>query len=126
MGAYLALTALNLVVAPTSKLGFAGWWKSSAADRFTKVPASVLDHRRFWDAMHKITVDQLAEMEQRLAVAMITTFHLKITALALDMTYIDYANKKAPIAQRGKAKQKRTDLRLVGLGLVVNPRRRRS
>jgi hypothetical protein len=25
----------------------------------------------------------------------------------------------APIAQRGKAKQKRTDLRIVGLGLVV-------
>ena len=29
------------------------------------------------------------------------------------------ANGKAPIAQRGKAKQKRSDLRLVGLGLVV-------
>jgi len=34
-------------------------------------------------------------------------------------TYIDSANEKAPIAQRGKAKQKRTDLRLVGLALVV-------
>jgi transposase len=41
----------------------------------------------------------------------------------LDMTnfatYIDTTNDKAPIAQRGKAKQKRTDLRLVGLGMVV-------
>jgi transposase len=34
-------------------------------------------------------------------------------------TYIDSANDRAPIAQRGKAKQKRTDLRLVGLALVV-------
>ncbi|TDW31256.1 IS1634 family transposase [Cryobacterium psychrophilum] len=123
VGTYLALAALNRVVAPTSKLGFADWWKSTAADRFTKVPASVLDHRRFWDAMHKVTEDQLAEIEQRLAVAMITTFNLNISALALDMTnfatYIDSANDKAPIAQRGKAKQKRTDLRLVGLGLVV-------
>jgi len=46
-----------------------------------------------------------------------------ISALALDMTnfatYIDSGNAKAPIAQRGKAKQKRADLRLVGLGLVV-------
>lgn len=77
----------------------------------------------FWDAMHKVTEDQLAEIEQRLAVAMITTFNLDISALALDMTnfatYIDSANTLAPIAQRGKAKQKRTDLRLVGLGLVV-------
>jgi len=42
----------------------------------------------------------------------------------LDMTnfatYIDSANDRADIAQRGHAKQKRTDLRLVGLGLVVS------
>ena len=61
-------------------------------------------------------------MERRLAVAMVTEFGLDTSALALDMTnfatYIDSTNDKAPIAQRGKAKQKRTDLRLVGLGLV--------
>jgi transposase len=34
-------------------------------------------------------------------------------------TYLDSTNDRAPIAQRGKAKQKRSDLRLVGLGLVV-------
>ena len=34
-------------------------------------------------------------------------------------TFIVSGNDRAPIAQRGKAKQKRTDLRLVGLGLVV-------
>jgi len=123
VGTYLALAALNRVVAPSSKLGFAPWWKTTAADRFTRIKAGVLDHRRFWDAMHKITVEQLAEIEQRLALAMINTFGLDISALALDMTnfatYIDSGNDKAPIAQRGKAKQKRTDLRLVGLGLVV-------
>ena len=35
-------------------------------------------------------------------------------------TYIDSGNDRAPIAQRGHAKQKRNDLRLVGLGLVVS------
>jgi transposase len=43
--------------------------------------------------------------------------------MVLDMTnfatFIDTANDRAPIAKRGKAKQKRNDLRLVGLGLVV-------
>jgi hypothetical protein len=34
-------------------------------------------------------------------------------------TLIDTGNGRAPVAQRGKAKQKRSDLRLVGLGLVV-------
>src|SRR5450759_4781580 len=114
-GAYLALAAVNRVVAPTSKLQFEHWWKTTAADRFTAIPASVLDHRRFWDAMHTITLEQVAQIEHLLALA--------ISALALDMTnfatYIDTSNEKAPIAQRGKAKQKRSDLRLVGLGLVV-------
>lgn len=123
VGTYLALAALNRVVAPTSKLGFADWWKSTAADRFTKIPAKVLDHRRFWDAMHGVSLQELAVIEERIAVAMVTEFGLDISALALDMTnfatYIDSANEAAPIAQRGKAKQKRADLRLVGLGLVI-------
>src|SRR5665811_383883 len=99
------------------------WWKTTAADRFTQVPASVLDHRRFWDAMHAIGLEQVAQIEHQLALAMIQTYGLDTSSLALDMTnfatYIDTGNDKAPIAQRGKAKQKRADLRLVGLGLVV-------
>src|SRR6266849_6776288 len=47
-GTYLALAALNRLVAPCSKAGFADWWKTTAADRFTKIPASALDHRRFY------------------------------------------------------------------------------
>ena len=123
VGTYLTLAALNRLVEPRSKLGFADWWKTTAADRFLRIRASALDHRRFWDAMHTITVEQLAQVEQQLAVRMIEAFNLDISALALDMTnfatYIDTTNDKAPIAQRGKAKQKRSDLRLVGLGLVV-------
>ncbi|AIY02691.1 transposase [Arthrobacter sp. PAMC 25486] len=122
-GTYLTLAALNRVVAPTSKLGFADWWKTTAAGRFTKIPASALDHRRFWDAMHKVPLEQLVMIEERIAVAMVAEFNLDISALALDMTnfatYIDSANEAAPIAQRGKAKQKRADLRLIGLGLVM-------
>jgi transposase len=123
VGTYLALAALNRLVDPCSKLGFASWWKSTAGDRFTKIGASALDHRRFWDAMHAVNPDQLPVIEARITAAMIEEFDLDTTALALDMTnfatYIDTGNDRAPLAQRGKAKQKRTDLRLVGLGLVV-------
>jgi transposase len=122
-GTYLALAALNRVVAPCSKLGFANWWKTTAADRFTKIGTAVLDHRRFWDAMHAVSLAELVEIERRVTAAMIERFDLDTSALALDMTnfatYIDTGNAKAPIAQRGKAKQKRSDLRLVGLGLVI-------
>ncbi len=65
----------------------------------------------------------LTGVERRLAAAMAAEFGLGLSGMALDMTnfatYIDTGNEKAPIAQRGHAKQKRADLRLVGLGMVV-------
>ena len=122
-GTYLALAALNRVVDPCSKRAFADWWRTTAADRFTKIPASALDHRRFWDAMHAVPLDALPRIEEKLALAACARFGLDTSSVALDMTnfatFIDTGNARAPIAQRGKAKQKRADLRLVGLGLVV-------
>ncbi len=122
-GTYLALAALNRVVDPCSKRGFADWWRTTAADRFTKIGASALDHRRFWDAFHAVPLEALPRIEEKLALAACARFGLDTGSVALDMTnfatFIDTGNGRAPIAQRGKAKQKRSDLRLVGLGLVV-------
>ncbi len=122
-GTYLALAALNRLVAPCSKAAFADWWKTTAADRFTRIGASALDHRRFWDAMHAVTLEQLQEASRLIAARIVQVSGADVSSVALDMTnfatFIATANGKAPIAQRGKAKQKRADLRLVGLGLVV-------
>ena len=123
VGTYLALAALGRLVAPRSKKAFADWWATTAGDRFTKISGKVLDHRKFWDAMHAVDAEALQDISTRLAARMIEMFDLDTSSVALDMTnfatYIDTTNDKAPIAQRGKAKQKRTDLRLVGLGMVV-------
>src|SRR5229473_2522481 len=122
-GAYLALAALNRLAAPCSKAGFADWWKTTAGDRLAKIPAAALDHRYFWDAMHAVTLEQLEEISRAIAVRIVAASGVDCSSVALDMTnfatFIATANGKAPIAQRGKAKQKRSDLRLVGLGLVV-------
>jgi transposase len=123
VGTYLALATLNRVVSPCSKLAFADWWATTAADRWVKIPAAALDHRRFWDAMDAVAPGQLPEIERRIGQAAADRFGLDLSALVLDMTnfatFIGTGNEKAPIAQRGKAKQKRNDLRLVGLALVV-------
>ena len=72
--------------------------RTTAADRFTRIRAGVLDHRKFWEAMHAVTAEQLAAIEHRLALAMIEIFGLDISALALDMTnfatYIDSTNDR--------------------------------
>ncbi len=123
VGTYLVLAALNRLADPCSKRGLADWWARTAAPRFTKIPASVLDHRRFWDAMHAVPLEALEDISRRIAVRIAGESGLDCSSVALDMTnfatFIDTGNGKAPIAQRGKAKQKRSDLRLVGLGLVV-------
>src|SRR6266700_3266814 len=119
----LGAAALNRAVDPCSKRAFADWWRTTAADRFTKIPASALDHRRFWDAFHAVPLEALPRIEEKLALAACARSGLDTGSVALDMTnfatFIDTGNGRAPIAQRGKAKQKRADLRLAGLGLVV-------
>ena len=123
VGTYIALATANRVVAPCSKLAFADWWKTTAGDRLVKLAAGAMDHRRFWDAMNELTPEMLDHIEARITSRVVELFDLECSGLVLDMTnfatYIDSANDRAPIAQRGHAKQKRNDLRLVGLGLVV-------
>jgi transposase len=123
VGTYLGLAALNRVCEPKSKRAFADWWGKTALGRITRIRAAALDHRRFWDAMDAVTVEQLEQIEAALTKRMIEVFGLDTDALILDMTnfatFIDSGNDRAPIAQRGKAKQKRYDLRIVGLGLVA-------
>lgn len=124
VGTYIALATLNRVVDPCSKLAFSDWWDKTACDRWLRLPPGALDHRRFWEAMDAIGEDDLQEIERRIVSAMIETFSIDLSGLVLDMTnfatWIDSANERAPIAKRGHSKQKRSDLRICGLGLVVS------
>ena len=124
VGTYIALATLNRVCDPCSKLGFGEWWAKTACDRWLRLPAAALDHRRFWEAMDHISETDLKEIERRIVAAMVESFDVDLSGLVLDMTnfatWIDSGNDRAPIAQRGHSKQKRSDLRIVGLGLVVS------
>ena len=123
VGTYIALATANRIVDPCSKRAFADWWSTTAGPRWVKVADAALDHRRFWDAMDRLDEAALRAIETELGRRIVTEFGLDLSGLVLDMTnfatYIDSTNDRAPLAQRGKAKQKRSDLRLVGLALVV-------
>jgi hypothetical protein len=109
VGTYLALATANRVVAPCSKLAFADWWASTAGPRWLKLPDAALDHRRFWEAMDRISEADLKTIETEIGRRVVNQFGLDLSGLVLDMTnfatFIDSANERAPIAQRGKAKQ---------------------
>ncbi len=124
VGTYIALATLNRVVDPCSKLAFSDWWDKTACGRWLRLSPGALDHRRFWEAMDAIDEARLQEIERRIVSALVETFSIDLSGLVLDMTnfatWIDSANERAPIAKRGHSKQKRSDLRIVGLGLVVS------
>jgi transposase len=124
VGTYIALATLNRVTDPCSKLAYSDWWAKTACDRWLRLSGGALDHRRFWEAMDQISEAQLKEIERRIVARIVQSFGIDLSGLVLDMTnfatFIDSANERAPIAQRGHAKQKRNDLRLIGLGLVVS------
>ncbi|HVA44286.1 MAG TPA: IS1634 family transposase [Acidimicrobiales bacterium] len=123
VGTYIALAVANRVVAPRSKLAFAEWWGTTVGPRLLRLPEAALDHRRFWDAMDYLSTEDLVAAEEAITAAMVTNFDLDLSGLVLDMTnfatFVDSANARNTIAQRGHAKQKRYDLRLVGLALTV-------
>ena len=55
-GTYLALAALNRLVAPCSKAGVRGLVEDHRRRTGSpRSPPPALDHRRFWDAMHAVT-----------------------------------------------------------------------
>jgi transposase len=123
-GTYLALACANRIVDPCSKRAFQEWWQKTCGPRMTKIAGQALDHRRFWDAMDHLTDAHLLDIERALTERMVSEFSIDLQGLVLDMTnfatFVDSANDKNTIARRGKAKGKRTDLRLVGLALIVS------
>ena len=123
VGTYTALAIANRVVAPCSKLSFDDWWDTTVGPRLVKLPKGATDHRRFWDAMDTLTEHDIVQIEDRVTTRMADVFDVDLSALMLDMTnfatFIDSANARNTIAQRGHAKQKRVDLRLVGLAMAV-------
>jgi hypothetical protein len=82
----MSAAAQNRLVAPCSKLAFGDWWKTTAADRFIKVSASALGHRRFWDAMHAVSLEDLEEISRRIALRIIGASGVDVSSVALDMT----------------------------------------
>src|SRR5487761_1290300 len=123
VGTYVELMVANRVVAPCSKLAFSDWWQTTAGDRFVKLPVASLDHRKFWDAMDELSPTMLEEIETAMVRLMIDEYAVTTDGLVLDMTnvttYVDSANERNTIARRGHSKQKRHDLRIVGLSLIV-------
>jgi transposase len=124
VGMTLLLGALNRAIRPRSKRGWAGWAAGTSLARlFPGLKTESLTSQFFWDQMDRVSLDALRRIEDELTQRIVAELGLKLDTLFYDttnfFTYIASTNSRPELPQRGKSKQKRFDLRLFSLALLV-------
>lgn len=123
VGITLLLAAIGRVCMPTSKRGWSNWAKKTTLAYLLRCSLSKIDSQHFWDLMDALPIEAIPKIEKELLERVIKIYGLGSDTLFFDttnfFTYIDTTNLRCTIAQRGKNKQKRYDLRQVGLAMVV-------
>jgi len=122
-GITLLLAAIGRVCMPTSKRGWWTWAQTASCEYLLRVSLSKLDSQHFWDlmdclpedAIEKVELDLLRNLQQHYSFVDDTLFYDTTNFY----TFVDTENIRCDIARRAKNKQKRHDLRQVGLALVV-------
>ena len=123
-GITFLLGAIGRVCMPTSKMGWWDWAKTTSAEYLLRCSLSKVDSQHFWDLMDSFPEDAISSAEQEILTRVLEVYKIQTDTLFYDttnfFTYIDTTNTHCDIAQRGKNKQKRNDLRQVGLAMVVS------
>lgn len=123
VGSTLLLGAMGRVCMPASKRGWWNWAKTTTVEYLLRHSLSKIDSQHFWDLMDALPVESIAKIERELVERTFKIYNLQSDTLFFDttnfFTYIDTTNLRCTIAQRGKNKQKRYDLRQIGLAMVV-------
>jgi len=124
VGITFLLGAIGRVCMPTSKMGWWNWAKTTSAEYLLRCSLSKVDSQHFWDLMDSFPEDAISLAEQEILQRLLEVCKIHTDTLFYDttnfFTYIDTTNTHCDIAQRGNNKQKRNDLRQVGLAMVVS------
>ncbi|NOQ23410.1 MAG: IS1634 family transposase [Candidatus Aegiribacteria sp.] len=122
-GITFLLGAIGRACKPTSKDGWWDWARTTSSEYLLRVALSKVDSSHFWDMMDSLPVEAIEKIEFELLQRAREVYNLESDTLLFDttnfFTYIDSTNSRCTIARRGKNKQKRYDLRQVGLAMVV-------
>jgi len=126
VGASLLLAAIGRACRPTSKASWADWAKTTSLSYLLRISLNKIDSQHFWDLMDALPVESVEKIEEEIIQKIFQKYNLKTDTLFYDttnfFTYIHTTNNRCNIAKRGRNKQKRSDLRQVGLALVVSKR----
>lgn len=124
VGTYILFAAIGRVCEPSSKRGWLNWAKRTSLFLLLKIKAKKIDSQDFWDTMDCIPEDKIDDIGFDILEKIRGEYSIKTNTLFYDttnfFTYIASTNIRCKIAQRGRNKQKRSDLRQFGLALTVS------
>jgi transposase len=125
LGTYLLLAAMNRCISSTSKRDMYHWFATTSLKRhWPQITPHMISSQCFWEAMHTFQPRHLSELTQCIT-DRVFQIHAAIdrSCLLFDQTnyytFIDTFNQRNTLAQRGRNKQKRHNLRQVGYMLLV-------
>src|SRR6202011_5528657 len=98
-------------------------FRESCLPRVSCLPDSAFTGQAFHRLATQVTDEQLEKAQIEIARAATRRFQLSTDVLAFDTTNFDThiaTTTPGALARRGHAKSKRSDLRVVGLGLLVS------
>lgn len=123
VGASFLLAAIGRACRPTSKMAWAEWSKETSLEYCLRASFKKLDSQHFWDQMNALPIESIPQIEAALVSKLIEIYQIKPDCLFFDttnfFTFIDSTNDQCELPQRGKNKQKRYDLRQIGMALLV-------
>jgi transposase len=123
VGEYLLVATLNRCIDPKSKARIGEWFDKSVLSRRLAMKSSQLTSQRFWDNMDRVSDEAIDAIEEEIVARAVERFGLDIRRMLFDgtnfFTFIDSFNHRSTLAQRGKSKEGRASLRIVGVALLV-------
>jgi len=124
-GDYIRLAAINRAYDPVSKQAMWDWFSRTCLLRWwPKASAAQLTSQRFWDHMDRIAPAQAQSIWQQLIGGVLQRERIRLSQVCYDgtnfYTFIDTFNLKCQVAQRGKNKQGRSNLRQVNYALFCS------
>lgn len=123
VGTTMLLAAINRAVDPCSKRAWSKWATETSIHKLFDIEPKQLTSQHFWNCMDDISPEALEAIEAELTKRVIEKFKIKLDLLFFDPTnfhtYIASDNQRSQLAQRGKNKQKRFDLRQFSLALLA-------
>ena len=125
VGGSLILASIGRICQPTSKRNwYEGWARRTSLSYLLRMSLTKIDSQHFWDQMDALPAETIPAIEEEIVDTLYEQGLLSVDTLLYDtsnfFTYIASTNEQCTLAQRGKNKQRRMDLRQFGLLLLVS------